>query len=113
MAENRRESILAKVQKLLAKAMATPFEAEADSFRAKANEMMDNYRIEQWEIAQLEAGRAKSALKPVRKDVDITWWWNESGAFGSTLWTMSETGLMATDIGNPHQLRLQAWLTFS
>ena len=88
MAENRRESILAKVQKLLAKAMATPFEAEADSFRAKANEMMDNYRIEQWEIAQLEAGRAKSALKPVRKDVDITWWWNESGAFGSTLWTM-------------------------
>jgi hypothetical protein len=88
MSVPNRDDILRKVQALLAKAMSTPFEAEADTFRQKANEMMDKYRLEQWELAQVEAGRARSSLKPVRKDVNIAFWWAEHGAFGSTLWSL-------------------------
>lgn len=92
MQENRRDDILRKVQALLAKAMSTTFEAEADLFRAKANELMDAFRIEQWELAQAEQGRSKlSSLEPVRKDIDITWWYENEGTYASSLWTiMSE-----------------------
>jgi len=79
---------LRKVQALLAKAMSTPFEAEADTFRAKANEMMDKYRLEQWELAQVAAGRAKSSLVPVRKDIQISWWYHERYTFKQALWTV-------------------------
>jgi hypothetical protein len=87
MSETNREGILRKVQALLAKAMSTPFEAEADSFRDKANELMDKYRLEQWELAQTQAGK-KSSLKPVRQDIDVTWWYSEHGSFRSALWRM-------------------------
>jgi hypothetical protein len=74
--ENTRDDILRKVQALLAKANSTTFEAEADSFRQAANNLMDKFRIEQWEIAKREAGMSKVIkMNPVRKDVPITWWW--------------------------------------
>lgn len=88
MSANKREDILRKVQGLLAKAMSTPFEAEADTFRAKANELMDRYRLEQWEIAQVEAGKARSSLKPIRRDIIIEWWYTEKFAFKQALWTV-------------------------
>lgn len=85
----RREDILRKVQKLLAQAMGTPFEAEADTFRSRANELMDKYRLEQWELAQVEAGRAQSSLKPVRRDIVIEWWYTENNyAFRTALWSV-------------------------
>lgn len=77
-AEDKRDDILRKVQALLAKANSTPFEAEADTFRAKASEMMDKYRIEQWEIAKREQGMAKVAnMHPIRVDVPIPWYWDD------------------------------------
>lgn len=82
-----RDNILRKVQALLAKAMSTPFEAEADSFRQKANELMDKHRLEQWELAQAQQGRATSSLKPVRKDIDTSWYYGTgSYAFQNALW---------------------------
>jgi hypothetical protein len=88
MSVPNRDDILRKVQALLAKAMSTPFEAEADTFRAKANEMMDKYRLEQWELAQAEAGKAKSSLHPIRKDINISWWYTEKYTFKSSLYSV-------------------------
>lgn len=88
MSTPKREDILRKVQALLAKAMSTPFEAEADTFRQKANEMMDKYRLEQWELAQVAAGKNQSSLKPVRVNVAIEWWWNETSVFRQSLWDL-------------------------
>jgi Protein of unknown function (DUF2786) len=88
MSKDRRDDILRKVQALLARAMGTPFEAEADTARAKASYLMDQYRIEQWELAQAEAGRAQSSLKPVREDLDISWYYNENRSFSSALYSM-------------------------
>jgi hypothetical protein len=68
--------------------MSTPFEAEADTARAMASKYMDEYRIEQWELAQAEAGREKSSLKPVREDVDVSWYYNERSSFSSALYQM-------------------------
>jgi len=105
MTEDRREGILRKVQALLAKAMSTPFEGEADVFRAKANELMDTYRIEQWEIAKREQGSSSvSSLKPVRKSIPITWWWDEKTDTSSALWMifMECTRTCAVVVANMH-----------
>jgi Protein of unknown function (DUF2786) len=84
--QDRRDDIMRKISALLAKAASTPFEAEADTFRAKATELMDAYRIEQWEIAKREQGGVKSSLKPIRRDIPVEWWWDRK--MGSELWVV-------------------------
>lgn len=71
-AEARRESNLRKVRALIAKADATPFAGEADSFRAKAQELMDKFMITEWELAQKTGDR--SLLQAERRDMDASWW---------------------------------------
>lgn len=44
--------VLRKVRLLLDKADSTTFEAEADTFRAKADELMTRYAIESWQVDQ-------------------------------------------------------------
>jgi hypothetical protein len=69
--------------------MGTPFEEEADTARRMANDLMDKYRLEQWEIAQAEAGRVESIFKPVRKDIDISWYADETQlSLRTALWSV-------------------------
>lgn len=66
-----RESLLRKVRALLAKAndrSVTP--AEADAFRAKADELMARFAIEEFELAD------KRTTKPVVRRVDFSWWFD-------------------------------------
>lgn len=74
MSDNR-EKMLERVRALLAKADGTEFEGEAAVFRAKADELMTAYSIEQW---QLDAGGADtSGREPERRDVDVSWYWQD------------------------------------
>lgn len=82
----RREGLLRKVRGLVAKADSTPFEGEADAFRAKAQELMDRYMIEEWELAQRTGDL--SALRPIRKDMDMSWWHHEDGPIADALWSL-------------------------
>lgn len=64
--------MLERVRALLAKADSTTFPEEADSFRAKADELMTAYAIDQWMVDQAEAGR-NVRQEPVRRDFDRAW----------------------------------------
>lgn len=72
MTTKSQDDILRKVRALIAKADSTPFDGEADVFRAKADELMAAYHIEEWRLAQTEPQR--SALSPVRRDMDFSWY---------------------------------------
>lgn len=59
------ETIIKRVQALLAKAESTQFEHEADAFYAKAEELMTKHAIERWQLAQ-----AKGVTeKPVKRTI--------------------------------------------
>lgn len=76
MSTDKQEAILRKVRGLIAKANSTPFEGEADVFRAKADELMAVYHIEAWRVAQSEP--EKSNLRPERRDMDFAWYSDRS-----------------------------------
>lgn len=77
MSEDKKSKILEKVRALLAKADSTEFEAEAETFRAKADELMAAYAIEQWQLdAADDADRASRT--PERRDVNISWYWADN-----------------------------------
>jgi hypothetical protein len=48
----KKAKILRQVQALLAQADGTPFTAEADTFRQKADELMTIYAIEEWQLQE-------------------------------------------------------------
>lgn len=66
------ESTLERVRGLLAKAASTEFPAEADTLRAKADELMTKYAIEEWEI---ERAQRKASSVAIKKDLDLSWYW--------------------------------------
>ena len=67
----KQEDILRKVRGLYAKANSTDFEAEREAFMAKADQLMEAYAIETW---QLETGEdAEKAKLIVRRDFDMQW----------------------------------------
>lgn len=74
----KREKVLEKVRALLAKADSTEFEGEAQVFRDKADELMNSYAIEQWQIDEADANANMAGRKPERRDVDIAWYWQNS-----------------------------------
>jgi hypothetical protein len=49
---DRRAKKLRQIKLLLDKANATQYDEEADIFRARAEELMQQYRIDEWELAQ-------------------------------------------------------------
>src|SRR5580765_2541614 len=83
------ESLLEKVRALLAKAASTTFPAEADSFRAKADELMTKHAIEQWEI---DRAQTRATHIAIRKDLDINWYWEtRDRELASLLWSLCST----------------------
>ena len=81
----RRAKKLEQVRALLAKADSTPFEGEADSFRAKADAMMRAYAIEQWQVEQAQAG-VNETRKPEVRHFNFEWWYRSQHR--SDLWTL-------------------------
>lgn len=80
------EATLERVRGLLAKAAGTEFPAEADAFRAKADELMTRYAIEQWEIDR-EQRKAESVA--IKKDLDLSWYWEtDDTELTSLLWSL-------------------------
>jgi hypothetical protein len=83
------DSMLEKVRALLAKADDPSVgAAESDLFRAKADELMTRYAIEQWHLDQANTKRNQSA-KPIRKDWALSIW--SSSKFRSDLYWMLQT----------------------
>lgn len=74
---DKKDLILKRVRAMLAKAESTEFEGEADVFRAKADELMTAYAIEQWQLDAADQADAQSR-KPERRDVDISWYWQKA-----------------------------------
>jgi hypothetical protein len=69
----RKAKMLERVRALLAKADGTNFPEEANSFRAKADELMTAYAIEQW---QVDAAQNTARPEPEVRHVDFSWWYN-------------------------------------
>jgi hypothetical protein len=84
-----REDLLRKIQGLMAKAEATSFEGERAVFLAKADELMNKYRIELWELQQQQRGRI-TERDPIIKDFNYQFAF-DSGPFpdiADALWSM-------------------------
>lgn len=80
--------MLERVRALLAKAASTNFPAEADSFRAKADQIMTEYAIDQWMVDQAQDAQGKRPT-PERRDMDFGWW--RGNPFRHQLWDMFST----------------------
>jgi len=87
MAEQSKQAkILEKVRALLAKADSTKFEAEADTFRAKADELMTRYAIESWQVGMAEEGSLGSRDADLR-EYPIGWFTSRNPAYEG-LWAL-------------------------
>ena len=88
--QKSKETLLDKIQKILAKAEGTNHEGEREVFMAKAEELMAKYRIELWEIQQHEAGKVIDQRKPIVVDFDYKFAF-ETGPFpdiSDGLWSL-------------------------
>jgi hypothetical protein len=72
MTDDRTAKMLERVRALLAKADSTTFPAEAETFRAKADELMTAYSLSQWQVEEAQRGSTER-VKPVRRDFDRAW----------------------------------------
>lgn len=80
--QDKRSTMLVKIRALLDKANSTDQPGERDVFLAKADELMQKYRIEQHE---LEKVRPKERELPEGREIDFSWY---KGEFGSPLYQM-------------------------
>lgn len=87
MTEDRKAKMLERVRALLAKADSTDHPGEADVFRAKADELMTKYVIEQWEVDEAQ-GAVGARPKPERRDYDMSWYQENSRA--DELWKLMQ-----------------------
>lgn len=69
---DRTAKMLERVRALLAKAEGTNFPEEADAFRAKADELMTRFAIEQWMVDNAQSA-VGARPEPVRRDFDRSW----------------------------------------
>jgi hypothetical protein len=83
--DDKRSKILERVRALLAKADGTNFSEEADAFRAKADELMTAYAIEQWQVQQAQA-KTYERPKPEVRQFNFEWWGRS--ARSGELWQM-------------------------
>jgi hypothetical protein len=72
MTTDKQTKMLERVRALLAKAEGTNFPEEADAFRAKADELMTAYAIEQWMVEQAQEG-VGARPTPERRDFARSW----------------------------------------
>lgn len=77
--------MLERVRALLAKAASTTFPAEADTFRQKADQLMTEYAIEQWQVEIAQNG-VNTRPEPVKRVFDFEWW--HTNPFHDQLWQM-------------------------
>jgi hypothetical protein len=82
---SKQEKMLERVRALIAKADSTEFQGEADSFRAKADELMAAYAIEQWMVEDAQKGSTERP-KPEVRYFDFSWWYQH--AQHTALWWM-------------------------
>jgi hypothetical protein len=75
MSDDRKSKMLESVRALLAKADSTQFEAEAETFRQKADEIMTAYAIEQWQVEEAQAG-VSARPKPEVRNFNTDWWYD-------------------------------------
>jgi hypothetical protein len=73
MTPDRKAKMLERVRALLAKAEGTTFPEEAESFRAKAYQLMTEYAIEQWQVDAAQDGVHKRPTPEVRQ-FEFGWW---------------------------------------
>jgi len=70
MTDSKRAKMLERVRALLAKADSTNFEGEADVFRAKADELMTKFAIEEWQLEATKQGRPE----PEARQFNFDWY---------------------------------------
>lgn len=76
----------AKIAALLAKAEATPFESESAAYRAKAEELMDTYRIAEEEAIAADA----EANLPIKRDLVLFEAWSDVTSYlADTFYTIA------------------------
>lgn len=80
---DKKGKILERVRALIAKADSTNFPEEAASFRAKADELMTTYAIEQWQLDAIKRGEREM---PEKREVDMSWY--ARNPFRDQLWTL-------------------------
>jgi hypothetical protein len=81
--------LLRRIQKLLAQAEGTPYEAERDTFFKAADNLMMKHRIELWEVQQHQTGRI-SEREPIIRDFDYQFAFDSGGfaEIADPLWSM-------------------------
>ena len=86
--EQRRAAKLQVVRKLLTRAAhrETP-EAEAESCRRKAEELMVSFAIEEHHLRQAEESE-QLRTRPVARWFSVEFYWDDTDVFGTNLWTM-------------------------
>lgn len=85
----RRDDMLRKIRAIMAKANdASVTPEEAETFRAKADELMNKFVIEEWELEQ----SGGTIEQPEARDVDITWWLDSqiNRDVRSSLWSLMQ-----------------------
>lgn len=85
MTNDKTAKMLERVRALLAKADSTQFPQEADAFRAKADELMTAYAIEQWQVEAHANGRS-TRPQPEQRVMNFDWWTTSSRS--DELWTL-------------------------
>jgi Protein of unknown function (DUF2786) len=73
MSKETNAKMLERVRALLAKADSSEFPGEADAFRKKADDLMTQYTIEQWQIDAATQG-ANKRPEPEHRKYDISWY---------------------------------------
>lgn len=76
MSNEKQAKMLARVRALLAKAESTDEAGEANVFRAKADELMTAYAIEEWQLAE----EGSEGREPERRDIDFSWYSTDNPA---------------------------------
>lgn len=84
-AAETRAKKLETVRALLAKADGTNFPEEAEAFRAKANQLMTQFAIDQWMVDEAQGG-VNARPKPEVRMMDFGWWYDSDHY--SALWSM-------------------------
>lgn len=73
MTNEKQAKKLEQIRALLAKADSTDYPAEAETFRAKADELMTSYAIEAWMV---EEGSGEARPVPGARLFSLGWYWN-------------------------------------
>lgn len=86
--EERRAARLQVVRKLLTRAAhrQTP-EAEAESCRRKAEELMVNFAIEEHDLRQADESEQLRS-RPVARWFSVEFFWDDTEVFGTNVWSM-------------------------